>query len=232
MTLSILCVTDGKLHAFYFLNEMSLLAKRLECEFIVGDDQFKSEEDRKNLKMNGFILSGECKFVMLPPHKVGLQECVLDEAVRACSGDYILRLDDDEKVSPALESWLMTKQYETGNLFAFPRVYMYPDTKHVLCNEGIFPDLQTRLGKKELMFGVNHIHAGNPNGTGVIINKAIEHHKLIIKTLDERREIKERYDAIRPGAGSDPHFAQFNTPEEVFSQLEVREYKDGNYGDR
>ena len=222
MTISILCVTDGKPHAFQFLNEMSLLAKRLECEFLLALDG------------NNDNITAQYAFIdaikyLCSKHPIGLQEQIMDEAVRACSGDYILRLDDDEKVSPALESWLLTRQYESGNLFSFPRVYMYPDTKHILCNEGMFPDLQTRLGKKELMYGVNHIHAGNPNGTGVIINKAIEHHKLIIKTLDERREIKERYDAIRPGAGSDPHFAQFNTPEEVFEQLEVREYTDGDY---
>jgi hypothetical protein len=223
MTLSILCVTDGKPHAEHFLCEMSDLSFRLHCEFIVGLDNFENMRTLDAIHWIGH------KIIHLPPHEVKLQECVLDEAIKACSGDYILRLDDDEKVSRSLEMWLMNKDYESGNLFSFPRVYMYPDTKHILCNEGMFPDLQTRLGRKELMFGVNSIHAGNPNGCGAIINKAIEHHKLIIKTLDERQEIKQRYDAIRPGAGSSRGYAMFNTPEEVFEQLEVREYSDGNY---
>jgi hypothetical protein len=109
---------------------------------------------------------------------------------------------------------------------------MWPDEKHVLANPGIYPDLQTRLGRRENMLGVNYIHAGNPNGTGIVIPYAIEHHKLLVKTLEERKQIADRYESIRPGAGSLPEYARYNLPELFYEDFIVKEYRDGDFSAR
>jgi len=154
---------------------------------------------------------------------------VSDTAVNSCTGDYLLRLDDDEVVSDALEDWLYVRGYESGELYSFPRVYMIRDKQHVLMNEGMYPDLQTRLGKREKMLGINHIHAGNPNGPGQVIPFAIEHHKLLVKSYEQRKAIADRYEAIRPGAGSLPEYARYNLPEMFYMHYDVQEYTDGDY---
>lgn len=222
MNLSILCVTNNKYkNTFTFIREMSALSKRLNAEFVLG-------LDRKEAQSAWWRDLGD-KVIDLKANT--LQENVSDEAVRACSRDWVLRLDDDETVSPALEAWIWQTGHEVlgFKLYAFPRVYLIQDTGHYLTNEGIFPDLQTRLGKKEKMLGVNYIHAGNPNGTGQVIPYAIEHHKLLARTYKERQQIGARYEAIRAGAGSQPQYARYNLPELFYPELIITEY--ANHGD-
>jgi hypothetical protein len=221
MTLSILCVTNAEPHAGIFILRMARLATVLGCEFVIGCDGLAAQSAPYRHLAD--------KVVNLPAHDVPLQECVSDLAVNSCSGDYVLRLDDDEVVSPSLERWLLEKKYEDGTLFTFPRVYLYPDASHVLCNEGMYPDLQTRLGLKKNMLGVTFIHAGNPNGCGEIVYHALEHHKLLVKTFAQRQEIAERYEAIREGAGTLPHYARYNVPELIYDKLEIQDYTDGDY---
>lgn len=221
MNLSILCVTLAEPHAGLYLVRMSHLARLLGAEFVIGLDGARAHQSHL-----GKLAT---KAVLLPAHDVPLQECVMDEAVSQCSGEYILRLDDDEAVSPSLQAWLMNRKYVGGQLFSFPRVYMHPDEKHVLCNDNIYPDMQTRLGLKHLMYGITFIHAGNPNGAGTFAPFAIEHHKLLCRSYDERLAIANRYEAIREGAGSLPEYARYNLPEKFYSELQVQEYTDGDY---
>ena len=222
MSLSIVCVTnDIGRDAGAFVNRMIRLARTLGAEFVLGLDGELAQKSN----MRRFA----DKVIDLPAHDIPLQETVLDIAIESCAGKYVLRLDDDEVVSPALEDWLKTGAYQNGGLFAFPRVYMCPDGQHVLANEGMWPDLQTRLGLKSLMFGVNSIHAGNPNGTGLVVPYALEHHKLLVKSYAERKRIADRYEAIKPGAGYSFTYGRYNTPEDIYEELIVKPYTDGNY---
>lgn len=220
MTLSILCITNGEPYAERFLWKMYDLANRLGIDLVLGLDHERAQHSN------------------YPCHKSinltanNLQENVADEAVNFCTSDWLLRLDADEVVSPALEQWLATGAYESidSPVYAFPRVYMVGDENHILTNEGIWPDLQTRLGKRKNMFGVNFIHAGNRHGTGMVIPYAIEHHSLLVKPLEKRREIAARYESIRPGAGSLPEYARYLLPEDFYPEFEIKEYTNGDYG--
>jgi hypothetical protein len=159
---------------------------------------------------------------------------LLDQAIMACSGEWVLRLDDDEKVSESLAGWLWQKGYmKTGaDLYAFPRIYLYPDAYSFLVNPGMYPDLQTRLGRKDKMFGVNSVHAGNPNGTGVVVPYALEHHKLLVRDFRERQLISERYEDCRPGAGTRPEYARYNLPELFYDELKTKPYTNlGNFAE-
>lgn len=222
MNLSILCITNNEYRRTeWFIHEMRRSADALCAEFVLGLDREKAQ------------LSDLRKYADKPLDLTAntLQEDVMDAAVSACSGDWILRLDDDETLSPALFDWLKAGWYARSfyNLYAFPRIYLYGDTRHYLANDGMYPDLQTRLGRKQLMYGVTYIHAGNPNGTGAIAPYAIEHHKLICRSYEERKAIANRYEAIRKGAGSLPEYARYNLPENFYDSMEIKDY--ANRGD-
>jgi len=222
MTLSILCVTNNQ-HPYVtrFVLALHRLATTLGAELVLGLDRERAQRaEFRSLATVAIDLQAD-----------KLQEDVLDQAVDACRGAYILRLDDDEMVSPALENWLMGGSWAAGyaRVYAFPRVYLWPDPEHILTNEGMYPDLQTRLGKRECMKGVNYIHAGNPCGTGQVIPFAIEHHNLLVKTRAEREATLARYESIRAGAGTIPHYARYNCPEWFYAELTTKEYSSGDY---
>ena len=222
MILSILCVTINKYPSVGgFIEKMYTLAHGLNAEFVLGLDREKAQKADFR-KLADIALD-------LKKKDTHMQEDVLDEVIGACSGDWVLRLDDDETISPALERWIFGGSYVSGNLFTFPRIYLYPDEKHFLNNPGIFPDLQTRLGRKEFMFGCNYAHAANPNGSGVTVDYAIEHHNLLVKDLAERRIIAAKCEAIQPGAGTLPQYARYNLPEDFYPDFEIQEYT--NNGD-
>jgi hypothetical protein len=222
MTLSILCVTNNQHpQVTWFICQMHRVATLLGAELVLG-------LDRKDAQRAGFRTLAN---VALDLQADQLQEDVMDQAVQACHGDYVLRVDDDEVISPALVKWLQAEIYQLINnkVYAFPRVYLWPDAQHLLTNPGMYPDLQTRLGKRACMLGVNYVHAGNPHGTGQIVPYAIEHHNLLVKSREQREAILARYEALRPGAGSLPHYARYNVPELFYPVLESKEYKDGDY---
>jgi hypothetical protein len=210
-------------HAQPFILRMHTLATVLHAELVLGLDG-KAARTAPFRPLANVI-------VETPPHDVPLQEMVSDLCVNACHGDWVLRLDDDEAVSPALQSWLASGEYErsTERTFSFPRVYLWPDARHVLINPGMYPDLQTRLGRRENMLGVTYIHAGNPSGPGKTVHYAIEHHKLLVKDRATREDIAARYEAIRPGAGSLPDYARYNLPEMFYTDLKYEDYYDGDF---
>lgn len=225
MNLSILCITNNEHpHVQRYILAMHRLATILGAELVLGLDRQKAQRAAwRGLATVAIDLEAKT-----------LQEDVMDQAVDVCTGDYILRLDDDEMASTALKEWLISRKWAelNYNVYAFPRVYLWPDENHMLSNSGMYPDLQTRLGKKACMFGVNYVHAGNPNGTGLVIPYAIEHHNLLVKPEIMRRATLERYEGLRPGAGTRPEYARYNVPEMFYPELEYKEYNNGNFSTR
>lgn len=182
--LTILCVTADEDYAQPFVDEMLDLGDRLGAEVIIHDGR-----------------------------GAGAIENVLDVALRECqSGGYVLRLDDDERVSPRMEEWLASEMYVQCDHWAFPRLNLWPNESHYAVTPPLYPDLQTRLSLRELSGGRSHVHAGSPFGTGDVAPVAIEHHKFLVRTEAERRELLARYEAIQPGAGTE--YAIFSVPED------------------
>jgi hypothetical protein len=216
--LTILCITNGEPHAGEYIARMYAVAKRIGAQLYLGLDRGVAQ-----------AADYPCdESIWVTCH--GLQEEVADFCVSQCPPGWVLRLDDDEVISPALEAWLGYERYlhERSGLYAFPRVYQWGDETHIICNDGIYPDLQTRLGLRDMMFGYNHIHAGNPRGTGAVVKCAIEHHKLLVKDLPARMAIAKRYEAIRPGAGLSEVYGRYNTPELFYDPIQTREYTTGD----
>ncbi len=217
MNLSIVCVTNGEPHALEFAKHFRDMADKLGAELVLGLDGAKAQASELRTLAD----------VTVNVNGTGILESVLDEVLERASGKYILRLDDDEKVSPALFTWLRGSKYLSGNHFAFPRPYLWGDTAHMLAD--LYPDLQTRLSVKAKAGGRDAIHCGSPYGTGVIVPFAIEHHKFLVKSFDERKQIADRYEQERTGAGWSAEYGRYNLPEMFVRNMQIVAYSDGNY---
>lgn len=207
--LSILCVTKAEQHSFALLSAMRDLAADLRAEFVLVADGAIAA---------GRLMDRSFKGMRLVQSK-GYLESVLDEALEFCSSDYVLRLDDDERCSPAMVRWLKARAYETANSWKFSRVHLWGDEQHALVTQHLYPDHQTRLSTKAYAGGRTTIHAGSPFGGGIEAPCAIEHLKFLLKTIEERRAIVVRYDSIQVDAGS--AFRAFSCPEDVYSEEDI-----------
>lgn len=147
----------------------------------------------------------------------GCIERVLDKAISECPDGYVLRLDDDETCSPEMVEWLKAGEYRRADHWAFPRRHLYPTAEFYLTSPQLYPDLQTRLSLKQFAGGRTRIHEGSPHGTGQVAPVAIDHHKFLVRSLEERQALVERYEALQPNAGMD--FRVFSVPEDFEGSL-------------
>lgn len=217
--LSILIITNGQDHAAPFLREARKAATLLRAELvIVGDGKA------------GYFMAQNYADVACVMYSAGYLESVYNAAVQKCGRDYVLRLDDDETISPALMAWLSEEKYLSGDLWTFPRCNLWGDRDHFITNSPLWPDIQTRLGKKGLMGGRYHIHEGSAHGTGQIAPCAILHHKFIVKSRPERERIAAKYDSVRPGAGTGQTYAPFGLPEACYNKLDIALTGSGSFG--
>ena len=149
-------------------------------------------------------------------------EDVHDEMLMHVKTTHVLRLDDDETVSPAMAKWLRDGEWQAHDHWKFPRMNMWSAKSGIVAlgTLQLFPDHQTRLSRVDLAGGRNHIHAGSPNGGGEEAPVCIYHWKFVEKTYEQRRAIAESYDRVQPGAGTGGMLA-FSLPEDAYRGQEV-----------
>jgi hypothetical protein len=211
MSLSILCITKGEPHARAFLKDMHLLAYDLRGELVLGWD---TEDDC------GCDLRNRPLLRLVKVKSAGYLESVHDQVLAECEHPWVLRLDDDERCSPAMVEWLKARAYESKPLWKFPRATLWGSPTQFLMTPQLWPDSQTRLGKKTHMGGRTFIHCGSPFGGGEEAPVILEHHKMIVRDAKQRREIALTYDRVLPGAGTGG-FLPFNLPEVAYADQEV-----------
>ncbi len=193
MTLSVLCVTRGDKRALPFLKRMEELSIRCGAELLVAVDR---QDNIQAVQSTLRALSTRIVFA----HSRGYVESALDLAVVECTGDYILRLDDDESVSIGLADWLIHHEYESREHWCFPRAWLWPDAYHFLTARPHWPDFQTRLSVARMAGGRCRPHEGSPYGSGeACLAGAIEHHKLLLWSAEERIAQVEEYERLQPG---------------------------------
>lgn len=182
MSLSILVVTAGEPYARPFLDELERLAVSLDAELV--------EHHAPG---------------------AGAIEYVLADALERCTRDYVLRIDDDERCSDDMTAWLAAGVYRAAEVWSFPRAHLYPDAESFVTSPPLWPDLQTRLTVRAKAGGRRRLHEGSPYGAGTVARVVLEHHKFLVRSLDERQALLERYEALQPGAGRG--WAIFSVPE-------------------
>jgi hypothetical protein len=197
--LTILCVTKFGFHAGGFIRRLGETASALGAGFVLGADA----------PLPSWLADD---WTIVPLESAGYIESVLDEALAACPDGYVLRMDDDEQISPAMLAWLAAGAYLEAEHWTFPRMHLWPDREHYILNPPLWPDLQTRLSVKAMAGNRHQIHEGSPYGTGNVAAVAIEHHKFLVRPLAEREQLLEHYETLQPGAGGD-QFGLFSVPE-------------------
>lgn len=215
--LSILCVTVAADWARPFLEKHRDLAQGLSAEIVIaahGD----AAADR--------IRAWRLPLAATVRGSVPMLESVLDDALTHCHRRYVLRLDDDERCSPAMVRWLAMNEYAAADHWKFPRVHLWPDTETALMTAQLFPDHQTRLSVRSKAGGRRSLHAPSPHGGGSLAPVAIQHHKFLVRSREERRRTAQRYDSIQPGYGTGGMLA-FSLPEDVYPVAKVAEVGDG-----
>lgn len=129
----------------------------------------------------------------------------------ACTGDWVLYLDADERLSPAAWAALpaLCAAPETHNIGAwhFPRLSPYPDAEHALTGFGLWPDVQLRLFRNApgLRF-VNPVHerlTGVSGAQALALDVEIEHVSRLRKGTAALRQKLDRFDEA--GAGRVRH---------------------------
>lgn len=208
MTLSILTVTKCEPHAKRFLAHFRAVADILRAEFVVAHDNCERPD------------CGAERYVAVQTR--GAIEDVLVEAHAACSGEYVLRLDDDETLSAQAILCVAEVQLD-GRVFAFPRANLWGDERHAISNGSLFPDIQPRLMPREKE-SRTQVHAGL--AADAIMSGMILHHKFLIRSAEDRRCIAGRYEQKSPGCGTG-HYLQFSVPEDCFDTISLFEFSSG-----
>jgi hypothetical protein len=198
MNLSILTVTRVEPHAPRFLRHFRAVADVLSAEFVVAYDRASTP----NCDADRYVAV----------ESSGVIEDVLVQAHAACSGEYVLRMDDDETLTPqailSLAGWIGLQS--DSKVYAFPRANLWGDQWHAVSSGSLFPDLQSRLMPRDHESRTT-VHEGMP--FDIILPGLILHHKFLIKSYAERAKIALRYEQKRAGCGSG-HYLQFSVPED------------------
>lgn len=217
MNLSIITQTDGVKYARRFLHEFRQLAGDLDADLVIAGDGD-----------NGQAMAQDFADRVVRIDLRGIPEAGIRPACEAACGDMILRLDDDETVSPAMRDWLLKREWEQGGIFSFPYAWLWEDDKHFLTSRPFWPDPHTRLMPKDLTARWKvYPHAGNRFGLGKLIPVAHCHHKFLVQSVEQRQQRAAKYESVGPGLGLGMHYGKFFFPERFCTSLTVRELGDG-----
>lgn len=216
--LSILCVTAAEPWARPFVWTLSALASGLHAQLVVVPHGSAAvlRLIEWGVRPSGMV-DGECRYL----------EAYLDDALALCNGRYVLRIDDDERCSPAMVAWLAMREYAVGDHWKFPRMHLWPNDQSALMTPQLFPDHQTRLSVRAKAGGRRTPHAMSPFGGGALAPAAIFHYKFLARTRAERARQAAVYDAYRPGYGTGGMLA-FSLPEDAYDRAPVAAVGDGN----
>ena len=210
MKLSILTVTRSEPHTPRFLRHFRAVADMLSAEFVVACDR---------------VATPDCdadRYIAV--QSSGAIEDVLVEAHSACSGDYVLRMDDDETLSAqailSLAEWGGLQS--DSRVYALPRANLWGDQWHGISSGDLFPDFQVRLMPRDREQRT-HVHEGIIPDS--LLPGMILHHKFLLKSREERLAIAARYEKKQAGCGSG-HYLQFSVPEDCF-QIQTFAFRAG-----
>ena len=212
MTISICCLTECKPFTDRFLLDMKSIAKELNAEFVLGADGCEE-------------LARKYTDKVIPVKSKGYLESVLQEVLDFCTGDYVFRLDDDERVSNSLLEWFHTTELSSPT-YSFRRFELYGDENHYLTHHLVHPSMSPRLTTKELAICKDMIH-GHFVEYGTVVEQPILHYKFLVKTYKERLEVANKYESIAENAGLGL-YKVWTLPEDVDEVLDtIKEIEPG-----
>lgn len=141
---------------------------------------------------------------------------------------WVLQIDDDEEISPAMEKWLCKGEWQHlgKDGFAFPCAWTFGDKQHYLMNDPVGHDSHIRLLKKQYS-GREELPHSVPQRCRVAMTPyMILHHKFLVRSLEDRVATARKYEAMGEGLGFGKRLA-YNVPEIVFREYEIGEVGEG-----
>ena len=209
--LSIICMTRGGGSSYQFINALSLQAKRLGAELVVGHDE-------------GFDFSTTLHMYtkFIPIQTSGYVESALNQLARHAQGQFILKLDDDESISPLMLEWLRERRYMGYPAWAFPSAALWGDEGHFITTPPFWPDTHIRLTAWHLAADWPDEPHGKPKWErqAKIAPVAIRHHKFLLRGLAERQQIADRNES-KLQVGAHGSRLVFNCPEFVLDRVTI-----------
>lgn len=188
MKLSIICVTQAAPEVRPILGEIVNVAHLLGAELILGGDGAQA------------LTWADYNRVAAMPVKGAMVEEMIDPVIDATTGDYILRLDDDESCSPGLVNWLKNKEFTRRDSWFFSRYHLWPDENYALADQPYFPDFQVRLAVRRQSKRPVKIHAAHAyNAYRAPALAFLRHHVFLVKTREQRQTVTAHYETIRTG---------------------------------
>ena len=214
-SLSIICVTKWEGRAPIFIRAMETAAKVLGADFLVGIDR------------DDFPLDvGTTRALLI--HTNGYVEGGLNQLARRAQGQFILRLDDDESISPLMLEWLRERRYMGYPAWAFPTAALWGDEEYFITTPPFWPDTHIRLTAWHLAADWPDEPHGKPKWErqAKIAPVAIRHHKFLVKNYEQRKAIADTYESKLEGGGHGRRMV-FNCPENVLTQLTISSVGEG-----
>lgn len=209
-SLSICCLTKCEPFSHRFLLEMKELADSLNAEFVLGADGCEEK-------------AREYTDRVIPVVSKGYLESILQEVLNFCNGDYIFRLDDDERLSNSLYKWVHDIVL-VEPIYSFRRYELYKDENYYLT--ALHPSVSSRLTTKRWAVCHDMIH-GHFVPYGTVIEHPILHYKFLVKSYEERLKLAEKYESITKNAGLGT-YKSYTLPEDVDGILEtLKEIEEG-----
>lgn len=152
----------------------------------------------------------------------GCIELSLSALAAACSGDFVLRLDDDETMGGRWDLPIADgRDSEAFTHFLIPRRWLTPGQDYFISSGDWFPDLQLRLFRNDpaLISWPSQLHEHMVvGGAGAVLwDRWIDHHVLWQQTRIAREQKSVTYRSTRP----DKHLSHFYLWEEQAVRLSL-----------
>lgn len=133
----------------------------------------------------------------------GYIEPLLPRMASLCSGEFILRIDDDECLGGdwSRSRWEAQVYFNSITHFLMPRRWMVPGGRF-LASEPWFPDFQLRLFRNHsarIIWPAALHEPMHVSGRGLFLcDRWIEHYDLVLNSRSDRERKARRYQGIRP----------------------------------
>ena len=190
----------------------SIADAKIARELVVFVDQTSTDDSESIAR--GFTSK------VLPMETQGYIESCLPRMAAGCSGEFVLRLDDDESLGGDWDAPAFGAQDEAGfTHFLVPRRWLVPGQDCFISAGAWFPDLQLRLFRNDPALirwpSDLHEHLAVDGAGAVLWDRWIDHHVLWQQTRAERARKCEAYRNRRP----DRHLSHFYLWEEQAVRL-------------
>ena len=140
----------------------------------------------------------------------GIIEYYFREMFSACSGDFILRLDDDEtltRINPAKIIQTLDQYHLSG--LNIPRRWLVPPGDRFIATSPWYPDHQLRIIKNDdkiLYSKMIHQKLGTMGKTAFTKDLHIHHFDFIYNSREQRDKKVKHYDEISNGNGMGDYY--------------------------